>query len=283
MNKSSVAMLVIIVAFTFVATNKSVNVAVIDSVFASDDIDPDSTPSTPNDLAISGATEIEVGETTTLTIEGLPPLDDTKTIGESLGWVSAIRIYSSAPEDHPILIKKRIELSYDPLAWIMTLDITPSGPGAIVVIVDWNEGECGHAFHRVEVGGIVPPPLPPPPPPNENPYPAPSAEHQAMVAKLSSLTVEKNLSETLSKVLSSASQEIVSKSESNPLTATKLKALLEELRSSAGVEKGKDATLSGAMESVMGAMLGDDPSREMKYEDATALTSIAWAVWESGH
>ena len=120
-------------------------------------------------IAIVGPRECEVGNLTKLSITGLPPIDSSKPLDETLIWLKTLKIGLDQPPEQaqPVIVELSIRLVATPqFSWRLDLEFTPPVAGDYVMACDWNEGSNQLVMYRVRAGSGPNPPPPPIPTPN---------------------------------------------------------------------------------------------------------------------
>ena len=142
-------------------------------------------------LRFDGPTEGVAGQPVSISIVGLPELDLTKPLGESLAWRENFELVHSSPRTCDCKIESDLALDFLAASWKLRVHLTGSEPGDVVLAARLGETL---SLHRVTLAGqapVPPPPTPGPDPPTP-PTPTPGKRFVLILEETEDRTVERS-------------------------------------------------------------------------------------------
>lgn len=115
---------------------------------------------------LDGPTEASAGQRVDINVTGLPPVDFTKPLSESMAWLDAMQFKLDSPPADVGRLTGNLTFDIISREWRLTLSFVPRMNGTYVIVFVERAAPT-IATHRVTVGGVAPVPFPPPVDPNQ--------------------------------------------------------------------------------------------------------------------
>lgn len=117
-------------------------------------------------IATDSPNEAFVGEVVEIQIDGLPKFDPQKSYAENVAWKSKLQIAFDSPRNCVCKMQTLLAVDFLTDKPIVTVRISASEPGDVVLICAWSGDQKALTAHRVAVKTRGPPPKPDPPKPD---------------------------------------------------------------------------------------------------------------------